>query len=273
MSKKRKAENEEAGATPAEDDAAATEEESVPDDLRAEDSQKECGTADDAGDEADESAAIEEIPPASGEEPERAEDAAEGAAAVESPEEQPLRITSPAQAKAIAEALLFVAGEPVSVRRLSRAMGGMNASDVQGVLAQLAEDYEREARGLQVLEVAGGFQLGTRPEYADWILQFTGQKRRSPLTSAALETLAIVAYKQPVTRAEVDAIRGVESGGVVRTLLDLELIEVKGRKEVLGKPQLYGTSEKFLRAFGLRRLEDLPSIQELRERYQIGQRS
>ncbi len=204
--------------------------------------------------------------------PERAEDAAEGAATVESMDEPALKIESVAQAKAIVEALLFSAGDPVSLKRLSKAMGGMNVNDVRGIVAQLMEDYEQSQRGLQVIEMAGGFQLSTRPEYADWILELTGQKRRSPLTSAALETLAIIAYKQPITRAEVDAIRGVESGGVVRTLLDLELIEVKGRKEVLGKPQLYGTNEKFLRAFGLKQLEELPSIQDLRERYQIGQR-
>lgn len=204
--------------------------------------------------------------------PSPSEDVAEESASVEAIETQPLKITSVSQAKAVIEAMLFVAGDPVSVKRLAKAMGDMNADDVRGVLGQLQEEYNREMRGYMIVEVAGGFQLATRPEYAEWVLQLTGQKRRSPLTGAALETLAIIAYKQPITRAEVDAIRGVESGGVVRTLLDLELIEIKGRKEVLGRPQLYGTSEKFLRAFGLNKLEDLPSIQELRERYQIGKR-
>ncbi len=257
-------------AMPEEDSAPANAPQEEPDSEEAAAIEMEEAVSDKA---ASDEASIQSMPVQEESEPALAEDVAEGAATVESATElPPLSITSIAQAKAVAEALLFSSSEPLSLKRLAKLMGEMNANDLRGILTQLSEDYQKDGRGIQLVEIAGGFQLATRPEYAEWILALHGQKRRSPLTGAALETLAIIAYKQPITRAEVDAIRGVESGGVVRTLLDLELIEVKGRKEVLGKPQLYGTSEKFLHAFGLRQLEDLPSIQELRERYQTGQK-
>ncbi len=204
---------------------------------------------------------------------EAADDEAQAPAEVLEVDEEDLKIESPEQAKAILEALLFASGEPVSAKRLANAMGFEKSSELKDLISDIQQDYESQHRGVQIIEVAGGYQLSTRAECADWILRLLRHKRRNPLSPAALETLAIIAYKQPIIRAEVDSIRGVESSGVIRTLCDLGLAEVKGRKEIIGKPQMYGTTSEFLRVFGLLRLDDLPSIQNLRERYEIGQKS
>ncbi|MCX7014506.1 MAG: SMC-Scp complex subunit ScpB [Candidatus Sumerlaeota bacterium] len=216
-----------------------------------------------------EEARVEEAASEHAGEPELEETGAEPPADIEEIGEGPPVVESPDQAKRIIEALLFASGEPVSARRLANALG-VDTDAVHRLATQLADELTAQGRGIQVVEVAGWFQVSTRPEMAEWILRLLRHRKRSPLSPAALETLAIIAYKQPIIRAEIEAIRGVESGGVVRTLLDLGLIEIKGRKEILGRPQMFGTTDAFLRAFGLRRLEDLPSIQELRERYQLG---
>lgn len=164
------------------------------------------------------------------------------------------------------EALLFTSPEPLSVTKLARALGDVPAKDVRDALTQLAAEYDEQGRGFRVVEVSGGFQMATRERFAEHILRLGSKKKQAALSGAMLETLAIIAYRQPVIRAVVESIRGVESSGVMRNLLDLELIDVVGRKEVIGRPQMYGTTEKFLRTFGLRGLEDLPSIRGLREK-------
>ena len=154
------------------------------------------------------------------------------------------------------EAVLFVAGEPMSVPELAQLLQ-LERPQVWELLGTLKESYSTENRGLMLREVNDGFQLVTKPEYYD-LLQNLGKVKEIKLTNAAMETLAIIAFKQPVTRAEMEAVRGVKVDGVVNTLLDLGLIEEAGRKKALGNPILYATTEKFLVTFGLKNLEELP---------------
>lgn len=177
------------------------------------------------------------------------------------------RFSSVGEAKAVLEGFLFTTNEPLSVNRLSKLCGNLHPKTVRGLLLELQMDYDGRPGGLQVVEVAGGFQMATRPHIAEWMFRLHKHRRKSPLSPATLETLAIIAYKQPVTKGEVEAIRGVESGGTFRTLQDLSLIDVGGRREVPGRPQLYVTTPYFLKAFGLNSLADLPSISELRHRF------
>jgi segregation and condensation protein B len=165
---------------------------------------------------------------------------------------------------AVLEALLFVAEEPLPLSKLCEVLGDAGPGEVETWLRDLALRLETEGRGLMVQEVAGGFRLATRPEVHPWI-QRLQQVRPARLSRAALETLAIVAYRQPITRAEIEAIRGVAVDGVLRTLLERELIRMMGRKAEAGRPMLYGTSQQFLEHFGLRELGDLPTLRELNE--------
>ncbi|MCX7044321.1 MAG: SMC-Scp complex subunit ScpB [Candidatus Sumerlaeota bacterium] len=174
-------------------------------------------------------------------------------------------ITSPQQAKAILEGLLFTTTEPMPTKRLLKIIHPMDEDGLKALLAELDRDYE--GRGLKIMEVAGGWLMATRSEYADWIMALHKGRRRRSLTKIMLETLAIVAYRQPVIKAEIDAIRGVDSSGVLRTLLDMELVDARDRREVIGRPMQYRTTQNFLKAFGLNSLADLPSIGDLREMY------
>lgn len=159
---------------------------------------------------------------------------------------------------AIINCLLFVSNEPVSSVELAR-LSGLDVDVVEYTIQQLRETYARENLGLDLLQIEDGWQLCTRPEYAEFVEKVIPSRSRN-LSHAALETLSIIAYKQPVTRIEIEAVRGVQVDGVLRTLLDRGLIEEKGRKNAPGKPVLYGTTTEFLRHFGLRSLEDLPKI-------------
>jgi len=166
--------------------------------------------------------------------------------------------------KAILEAILFVAGEPLSLERLHTVLEEYTKKELQTAIHELQDSYLQEGRGLQVLEVAGGYRLATRPELAPWILKLR-QARPTRLSRAAMETLAIVAYKQAITKAEIEAIRGVEVDGVLKTLLEKDLIRIVGRKKEAGRPMLYGTSKTFLEYFGFKDLSELPSLKELEE--------
>lgn len=177
------------------------------------------------------------------------------------------QFSSVAEAKAVVEGFLFSSNEPLSVSRLSRLMGNLHPKTVRGLLLELQWDYENRPGALQVLEIAGGYQMATRAHLAPWMFRLHKLKRRSPLSPATLETLAIVAYRQPITKGEVEAVRGVETGAPLRTLQELGLIEASGRREVAGRPQLYITTEQFLKAFGLKSIADLPSISELKSRF------
>jgi segregation and condensation protein B len=174
---------------------------------------------------------------------------------------------TPAELKAAVECLLFTTSHALSLKRLRSILGGVDMRTLRGAVSQLQAEYDARGSGLQIIESSEGFQMCTRPQHADVILQLHRQRKRNPLTTTALETLAIVAYKQPITRAEIEMIRGVESSGVLRNLCDMGMIKVVGRKEVIGRPQLYGTTSLFLGAFGLRSLNDLPTIHALRRQH------
>lgn len=161
------------------------------------------------------------------------------------------------------EALLFAAGEPLSVARIAEIMQ-LEKPQVWELLGQLEEEYKNDMRGICLRNVAGGYQLCTKPQHYELIKQLE-RMQEIKLSPAAMETLAIVAFKQPVTRSEMEAIRGVKVDGVVNTLLDYGLICEAGRKDTLGRPILYATTDKFLQSFGLNSLKDLPEFPHMDE--------
>ena len=171
---------------------------------------------------------------------------------------------TPERMKPVAEALLFASDEPVPAARLAQLLGkGADAKTIRKLVDDLNAEYAGQGRAFEVVEIAGGFQLLTRPEFKDWIVELHRHRRQDKLTPSATETLAIVAYKQPVQRAAVDDVRGVQSGPLLRSLLERGLIKVVGRQNVPGRPILYGTSRLFLQHFGLKSLKDLPRVAEL----------
>ncbi len=163
---------------------------------------------------------------------------------------------------AILEALLFSSETPVPLHRIEEVFEGRSTADVIELLNALRERCRQGDRGLDLIEVAGGYRLVTKPEAAPWIQRLQGAKP-ARLSKAALETLAIIAYKQPVTRSEVEAIRGVMIDGVLKTLVERDLIRILGRKPEVGRPILYGTSRSFLEYFGFRDLSELPTLKEI----------
>jgi len=183
------------------------------------------------------------------------------------PGEKRTQIKNYSQAKAILEALLFTTADPISVKKISSIMNDLPIKTIRALILDLQLEYDQKGKGVQINEVAGGYQMATRHFTGEWVFKLHKNRKRAPLTSATLETLAIIAYKQPITRAEIEAIRGVDSGGIVRNLLDQNLIKMVGRKDVIGHPPQYGTTETFLKVFGLKRLSDLPSISELKEMF------
>ena len=166
--------------------------------------------------------------------------------------------------RSIIESLLFISGEPISFERIISVLDGIERKLVREVLAELKEEYERENRGIRLVEVAGGYQLETPKENAEYIARLI-KTRPIRLSRPALETLAIVAYRQPITRQEVDKIRGVDSSGVLKTLLEYGFIQIAGRKDVPGKPLIYTTTKRFLEFFRLKDLSELPSPEEFVE--------
>ncbi|MBS1271773.1 MAG: Segregation and condensation protein B [Candidatus Marinimicrobia bacterium] len=163
----------------------------------------------------------------------------------------------------VIEALLFASDKPISAGKVRGCFEEDESIPVQEIINALNEHYEETDRAFFIMEVAGGYQLVSRQEYEPYIKQLYVSSSRMRLSQAALETLAIVAYKQPVSRPDIDAIRGVNSDGVLRTLLERDLIDIKGREETPGRPLLYGTSEGFLRYFGLNSIKDLPKLKEI----------
>lgn len=173
-------------------------------------------------------------------------------------------IASNDEAKRVIEAILFSASKPMTVNELKKVIKGYSASEIQKLIGEIQNEYITQGRSFRVSEVAGGFEISTEAKYAPWICRLELQKRAKQATRSALETLAILAYKQPLTRAEIEDLRGVDVSGVVSTLLERNLIKVVGRKEVPGRPFLYGTTDKFLEHFGLKSLGDLPDISEIK---------
>jgi len=169
-----------------------------------------------------------------------------------------------AELKAILEALIFASPEPLTPKAIYKLLAGEAKEDVQAALADLKREYENRA-GLQLVEVAGGFQIVTRPELHEWVRRLFHERTTQRLTVQALETLAVIAYRQPVTAAEITEIRGVNTAGVLNTLLERHLIKIVGRKQVVGRPFMYATTKEFLIRFGLNELTDLPKVEDMAE--------
>jgi segregation and condensation protein B len=171
----------------------------------------------------------------------------------------------PEEIRAIVEALTFVSKEPVTMKELGRVFKDVPKDLILAQIEELKALYSTPDRGLQFIEVAGGFQITSRPEHNEWVRELLDPKSPARLSTQALETLAVIAYKQPATLPEIIELRGIKSGGVVKTLLERRLIKIVGRKEVVGRPLLYGTTKEFLLQFGLKDLEDLPKIEDFAE--------
>ena len=172
--------------------------------------------------------------------------------------------TASAELKAIVEALIFASPEPVTPKMLFRLLSDEPKEDVTSAIQALRADYEQRP-GLQFVEVAGGYQIVTRPELHEWVRRLFHERSAQKLTVQGLETLAVIAYKQPVTAIEISEIRGVNTSGVLSTLLERHLIKIVGRKNVVGRPFLYATTKEFLIRFGLNDLNDLPKVEDMAE--------
>jgi len=162
-------------------------------------------------------------------------------------------------------AAIFASDEPVGAHEIADAFGGMAVEEIEEAIGALEQVLAQSGAGLRVETVAGGYQLSTTPDVSPWVRRFFRQRNRTRLSPAGLETLAIVAYRQPVTAPEIQAIRGKDPSGPLKTLVDKKLLRLLGRKKVVGNPLLYGTSKQFLIHFGLNSLEDLPAIEDFEE--------
>jgi len=162
------------------------------------------------------------------------------------------------------EAVLFASDSVLNAAKIGKAIGVSNKRVIAQAVEALNSRYDRTGSAFRVENIAGGYQMLTRPEYHQVVRQFYHQKADSRLTQPAMETLAIIAYRQPIMRADIESIRGVACGEVLRGLMDRQLVKIVGRAEVLGRPMLYGTTRRFLEVFGLNGLEDLPNVEELR---------
>ena len=165
---------------------------------------------------------------------------------------------------AVVEALIFVADEPITSKLIADVLGEEKQA-VEAAVEQLSQEYEHRESGLQIRELAGGWQIATRTEFHEEVRKFLKTRPSAKLSLASLETLAVIAYKQPVTVPEILEIRGVQSASAIKTLLDKRLIVAKGRKETVGRPMQYGTSKDFLLQFGLKDLTELPSIEDFED--------
>ncbi|MEW6360651.1 MAG: SMC-Scp complex subunit ScpB [Pyrinomonadaceae bacterium] len=174
------------------------------------------------------------------------------------------QVRSAAEIMAAAEALVFVSDEPISAKTIAEIIGE-DKDTVLAALEELKKEYEERQGGLQLREIAGGWQIATRTELHEDVRKYLKTRPSAKLSLAALETLAVIAYKQPVTVPEILEIRGVQSASAIRTLLEKRLIVTKGHKETVGRPMQYGTSKEFLIQFGLKDLSDLPSIEDFED--------
>lgn len=171
---------------------------------------------------------------------------------------------TPAELMAVVEALTFVADEPISAKVLAEVLDEERES-IQAAFEEIRNEYNERGSGLQLREIAGGWQIATRTELHEDVRKFLRTRPSAKLSLASLETLAVIAYKQPVTVPEILEIRGVQSASAIKTLLDKRLIVAKGRKEAVGRPMMYGTSKEFLIQFGLKDLSELPSIEDFED--------
>ena len=166
--------------------------------------------------------------------------------------------------KSIIEALIFASPEPVTMKALIKLLESEPKEEIEFAIVGLKADYERPG-GLQLVEVAGGYQITTKPEFHEWVRRLFHERTTQKLSVAALETLAVIAYRQPVTVPEIGDIRGVNASGVIGTLVDRKLIKIVGRKAVVGRPFMYGTTREFLERFGLNDITDLPKVEDMSE--------
>ncbi|MGC1676261.1 MAG: SMC-Scp complex subunit ScpB [Candidatus Binataceae bacterium] len=166
--------------------------------------------------------------------------------------------------KSILESLLFAAGEPLSIARIAAVLEGATKTEIQNSIVTLGAEYSANNRGLAIEEVAGGYQLRTPKEHAQYVRRLLAA-RPPRLSRPLLETVAIIAYRQPITRPEIEQLRGVDAGGVLETLLERRLVKIEGRKEAPGRPMMYATTPEFLEVFGLKDLESLPDLKEFQE--------
>jgi segregation and condensation protein B len=180
------------------------------------------------------------------------------------PDREALPRRGSAELKAIVEALIFASPEPLTLKSLYRLLDTEPHEDVQAALTELKHDYGRPG-GLQLVEVAGGCQIVTRPDLHEWVRRLFHERSAQKLTVQALETLAVIAYRQPITAAEITEVRGVNTSGVLNTLLERHLVKIVGRKQVVGRPFLYATTKEFLIRFGLNDLTDLPAVEDMAE--------
>ncbi len=167
--------------------------------------------------------------------------------------------------KSVIESLLFVADEPLPFKQLHKVLGDVSEDDMQSTLDELAADYEARNSGLEIREIAGGWRISTRPQNHEFVRKYLKSRPSARLSLPALETLAVIAYKQPITIPEILEIRGVSSSSSIKTLLEKRLIVTKGRKETVGRPMMYGTSKEFMIQFGLKDLTELPSIEDFED--------
>jgi segregation and condensation protein B len=194
-----------------------------------------------------------------------AEEESAAAMDAETPDDGPLGTPqSDAERSAIIEALIYVSEEPLSVKTLADVLK-IEKPLVEESLAKLSEEFNARQSGLQLREVAGGWQFATRPEFHEHVRAFLKTRPSAKLSIASLETLAVIAYRQPITVPEILEIRGVQSPSSIKTLLDKKLIVAKGRKETVGRPMMYGTSKEFLLQFGLKDLSELPSVEDFHD--------
>ena len=167
--------------------------------------------------------------------------------------------------KKIIEALLFTSEKPITIEQMKEVIEEVETKEIKASLAEIMGEYDTLGRSFKVYEVAGGYQMVTAPEFADYLKKFYRVKSKDKLSKPALETLAVIAYRQPITKAEIEDIRGVNVDGVVETLADRSMIKITGRKDAPGRPILYGTTKEFLERFGLSSLNELPKLGEFTE--------
>ena len=165
--------------------------------------------------------------------------------------------------KSVVEALLFASEKPLSLEQMRNALDNLEATEIRKILEGLKAEYEQSNRGIRLAEIAGGFQMITAPGYAAFLKKLFKGRRVERLSRPALETLAIIAYKQPLTKLEIESLRNVNADGVMKNLLDKNLVRISGRKKAPGRPFVYGTTRQFLEYFGLKSLEELPKLEEL----------
>ena len=174
-------------------------------------------------------------------------------------------LQDPLKAKQVIEALIFASSKPISAAEIRKVAKSLTPSQIKEYASQIQQEYLATNRPFELVEVAGGYEIATRKEFAPWIFKIELQKKVKQASHSALETLAILGYKQPLTRAEIEELRGVDTSGVIATLMEKDFVKIVGKKEVPGRPFLYGTTDKFLEHFGLNDLTDLPNIDEIRE--------